>query len=90
MERLVFGGIVAVALAALLNRGMRAVSIVTGGLAIAEAVYALVKIEQAKSGAGEFGGLISPGWGLYLTVIAGVFLAASTWVARAATKPEAR
>jgi hypothetical protein len=78
----VVGGIVVVALAALLNRWMRALSILAGGLAVAEAVYALVKIEQAKSDAGEFGALISPGWGLYLTVIAGVFLVVSTWIVR--------
>jgi hypothetical protein len=78
----VLGGVALVAFAALLNRWMRAVSILSGGLALAEAVYALVRIEQAKSDAGEFGGLISPGWGLYLTVIAGIFLVASTWLAR--------
>jgi hypothetical protein len=78
----VFGGIAAVALAALVNRWMRAASIVAGVLAVAEAIYALVKIEQAKSDAGEFGALISPGWGLYLTIIAGTYLVGSTWIAR--------
>jgi hypothetical protein len=76
----VFGGIALVALAAATNRALRVASMLTGGLAIAEAVYALVRIEQVKSDAGEFGGLISPGWGLYLTILAGLYLLASTWI----------
>jgi hypothetical protein len=31
---------------------------------------------------GEWGALLAPGWGLYLTVIVGVFLIASTWLVR--------
>ena len=78
----VFGGAALVALAAILGRALRSASITVGVAALAEAVYALVRIEQAKSHAGEWGSLISPGWGLYLTIIAGLFLIASTWLAR--------
>jgi hypothetical protein len=70
------------ALSALLQRNMRAASIVVGVLALIEAGYALVKISEAKSAAGTFGALISPGWGLYLTILAGIYLIASTWVAK--------
>jgi hypothetical protein len=84
----VFGGIAMVASAALLGRWMRAASVVTGGLAVSQAVYVLVKIEQAKSDTGEWGGLISPGWGLYLTLIAGVYLVASTWIAKLVVQRE--
>jgi hypothetical protein len=84
----VFGGIAAVALAALMSRWMRAASIVVGVAAVAEAVYALVRIGDAKSEAGEFGALFSPGWGLYLTIIAGAYLVASTWLARMVVQRE--
>jgi hypothetical protein len=78
----VFGGAALLALAAAVGRAMRPASIVIGIAAMAEAIYALVRIEQAKSRAGEFGSLIAPGWGLYLTIIAGLYLVASTWLAR--------
>jgi hypothetical protein len=78
----VFGGAALVALAAILGRALRPASITVGTAALAEAVYALVRIEQAKSQAGEWGSLITPGWGLYLTIIAGLFLITSTWLAR--------
>jgi hypothetical protein len=76
----VFGGVALVALSAIVGRKMRAASIVIGVAALVEAGYALVRIEQAKSDAGEFGALISPGWGLYLTVLTGLFLVGSTWI----------
>jgi hypothetical protein len=78
----VFGGAALVLLAAALNRGLRVASIAIGVAAVAETVYAFVRIEQAKSEAGEWGALISPGWGLFLTVIAGAFLVASTWIVK--------
>ena len=78
----VFGGAALVALAAILGRALRPTSITVGIAALAEAVYALVRLERAKSHAGEWGSLISPGWGLYLTIIAGLFLIGSTWLAR--------
>jgi len=79
---IVFGGAALVALAAFLGRALRLASISIGIVALAEAVYALVRIEHAKSQAGAWDSLISPGWGLYLTIGAGLFLIASTWLAR--------
>jgi hypothetical protein len=78
----VFGGAALLALAAILGRALRPASITVGIAALAEAVYALVRIEQAKSHAGDWGSLITPGWGSYLTIITGLFLIASTWLAR--------
>ena len=78
----VFGGAALVALSAITGRGTRRASIVVGLLALSEAIYALVKIQQAKSDAGEWGALLQPGWGLYLTIIAGFFLVISTWIAK--------
>jgi hypothetical protein len=78
----IFGGAALVALAAILGRAMRPASIAIGLAALAEAVHVLVRIEDAKSQAGQWGSLVSPGWGLYLTIIAGLFLIASTWVGR--------
>jgi len=40
-------------------------------------------------GAGTLAALIVPGWGLYLTVIVGVFLIASTWLVRRPEPPVA-
>jgi hypothetical protein len=77
-----FGGAALLALAAILGRALRSASIIIGIAALAEAVYALVRIEHAKSQAGQWGSLIAPGWGLYLTIIAALFLIASTWLAR--------
>ena len=77
----VFGGVVVVALAALTNRALRTASMVAGVAALAS-VYALVKIQQAKADAGEWGSLIQPGWGLYLTILVGLYLIASTWIVR--------
>jgi hypothetical protein len=76
----VFGGAAISAVAAITGRSLRGTSITVGVLALSEAVYRLVSIENAKSQAGEFGGLISPGWGLYLTIVATVFLIASTFL----------
>jgi hypothetical protein len=78
----VFGGAALLALAAILGRAMRPASIVIGIAALAEATHALVRIEQAKSQAAEWGSLISPGWGLYITILAGLYLIASTWLVR--------
>ena len=78
----VFGGIAVLVLAALMAKAMRPATIVVGLAAVAESVYALVKIQQIKSDAGEWGALIQPGWGLYLTIVVGVFLVISTWIVR--------
>jgi hypothetical protein len=76
----VFGGIVVLALVAILDRAYRPASITIGVLAMAEAVYALARIQQAKADADDWGALVQPGWGLYLTIIAGLFLVASTFI----------
>jgi hypothetical protein len=73
-----------IALSALTGRHMRLASISIGVLAVIETVYAIVRIPQLKAEADEWGALIAPGWGLYLTVIVGVFLIASTWLVRRA------
>ena len=78
----VLGGVALVALSALTGRNMRLASISIGVLAVIETVYAIVRIQQVKAEADEWGALITPGWGLYLTVIVGVFLIASTWLVR--------
>jgi hypothetical protein len=78
----VLGGVALVALSALTGRNMRLASISIGVLAVIETVYAIVRIQQVKAEAHEWGALIAPGWGLYLTVIVGVFLIASTWLVR--------
>jgi hypothetical protein len=83
----VFGGIVMLALAVYLAKALRLTTMAVGGLALAEAVYVLVRISQAKADADEFGALISPGWGLFLTMIASVFLIVSTFVVKG--RPEA-
>lgn len=79
---LVFGGAALVALSALSGKKMRVASISIGVLALIEAIYAIVRIQQAKADADDWGALIAPGWGLYLTVIVGFFLIASTWLVR--------
>ncbi len=42
----------------------------------------IVQFIELKAEADEWGALIAPGWGLYLTVIVGFFLVASTWLER--------
>jgi hypothetical protein len=85
----VFGGIAALILNAITLYRPRWCSIAVGSLSIAEAVYALVHIQQIKSESGEWGNLIQPGWGLYLTIIAGGYLIASTWIADASMAKKA-
>ena len=83
----VFGGIVALAIAVYLAKALRVTTMVVGTLALAEAVYVLVKIAQIKADADEWGALISPGWGMFLTMIASAFLIVSTFVVK--RRPEA-
>jgi hypothetical protein len=66
---------------------MRAASITVGGLALAEVGYAFAKITEAKSEAGELGALVAPGWGLYLSGLVGLYLIASTWIAKRGGEP---
>ncbi len=69
----------------------RRVIVALGAVTIAEVVYAVVKIQQAKSDlaaeAGDFfgsevGNLITPGWGLYVTGLVGLYLVVSPYVLR--------
>jgi hypothetical protein len=66
----------------------RRMSIVAGIAAIGQGVYSLVTILQAKSDS-DWGSLVAPGWGLYLTIITGVYLIASTFIVkRIAPQPQ--
>lgn len=76
----VFGGIALTIASALSGRFMRPISIVVAIAILAEAVNVLVSVHKANTG--EFGSLVSPGWGLYLSILACLFLVASTWVAK--------
>ena len=84
----VFGGALLV-LMAVLGQAARRVSIIVGTLALIESGYAIVRIQQIKADADEWGALIQPGWGLYLTAIVGVALIVSTFVVKAEPAPEA-
>lgn len=76
----IFGGIGLVVVSALTGRYMRTVSIIVAIAILAEAIDTLVSVVQANSSA--LGNLVSPGWGLYLTILSGLFLVSSTWVAK--------
>jgi hypothetical protein len=84
VSAIVFGGAAFVVLAAALGHKLRVVSIIVGTAAVIEAVYAMVRVQQIKNEAGEFGSLISPGWGLFVTALAGAFLVVSTFVVKRA------
>lgn len=69
----------------------RRVIVGLGILAILEVVWAFVKIQELKSDlaseAGDFfgdaaGNLISPGWGLYVTALVGLYLIVAPYVLR--------
>jgi len=79
----IFGGIALLIVSALTGRFMRPVSILVGLGALAESVNTLVRSSQADLG--ELGELVSPGWGLYLTMLAGTYIILSTWIARQKT-----
>ena len=85
----VFGGAALLVLMAVLGQAARRVSIIVGTLALIESGYAIVRIQQIKADADEWGALIQPGWGLYLTAIVGVALIVSTFVVKAEPAPEA-
>ena len=82
VSAVVFGGALILVLSAAFGRAMRTASIVVGVAAVAEVVYAFVRIEQVKNDAGDWGALVSPGWGLYLSGLAGLYLIASTWIVK--------
>lgn len=77
----VFGGIALLLLSFATLKLTRATSILVGVLALSEAGYTLVRVAQAKAEAGEWGALIQPGWGVYLTIITGLYLIVSTFIA---------
>ena len=83
----VFGGVLMLALCAFLGKKLRHASMVVGGLALLETVYVLFQLADARSEAGEWGALISPGWGLFLTMIVSAFMIVSTFVVK--RRPEA-
>jgi hypothetical protein len=78
----VFGGIALLILFAVLNRSHRILSVMVGSLVLIEAVFVLVRIQDAKSESGELGSLFSPGWGLYVTILTGVYLIVSTFIVK--------
>lgn len=80
----VFGGITFVILSALTGRFMRPVSILVAVGILAEAINVFVKIQQANDDS-ELGSLVTPGWGLYLSIVACLFLIGSTWIAKKET-----
>ena len=82
----VFGGIAVLVASAATGRRLRAASITIGILALAEAGYALVKVVGIRND-NEFGQLVQPGWGLYLTIIAAIALIASTFVVKPLPAP---
>lgn len=77
----VFSAIAVVIASALTGRYMRTVSIVAGVAILSEVAY--VWFHLATEGASELGrGLVQPGWGLYLTTFAALFLVVSTFVVK--------
>ena len=79
----VFGGAALVALAVILNRALRAASMTIGVLALGEVVYVMVRLQEMRADEDQlFAALVQPGWGLYVTALAGAFLIASTWIIR--------
>ena len=77
----IFGGAGVVLLSALTQRFQRIVSIVVGLLTLGEAIPVLVRVHQAKAQIdSDWANLVAPGWGLYLTILAGAFLILSTFI----------
>jgi hypothetical protein len=80
---IVFGGIALVIGSAVTQFQMRILSILVGIGVMFEVGYTWSKIHEANGT--TFGSIVNPGWGLYLTAIAGLYLVASTWVAQKAS-----
>jgi hypothetical protein len=70
-------GIALVIASALTGKFMRLVSIVVGVAVLSEVGYVWFHLSEAQTN-----DLVQPGWGLFLSTLAGLFLVASTWVAR--------
>lgn len=77
----VFGGIGLVICSAFSGRFMRTVSILVGVLILVEAGHVFYEMHHANGS--DIGSLVTPGWGLYLTIIACLWLIASTFVVKA-------
>jgi hypothetical protein len=73
-------GTALVVVSALTGKLMRFVSIVVGLAVLSEVGYVWFHLSEKDSS--KVGDLIQPGWGLYLSTLAGLYLIASTWVAR--------
>jgi hypothetical protein len=73
----VFGGIGLVVCSAISGRYMRPVSILVGVLILVEIVNVWFRL-----GEGNTNDLVNPGWGLFLSTFAALFLIASTFVAK--------
>ena len=82
-----FGGFAALIASVLVGRWMRVVTITVGVLAAIEVIHAIAKLQKLKQDAGEWGALVSPGWGLYVSALAAIFLVISTWVSRRPVQP---
>lgn len=76
----VFGGIGLVICSMLSARFMRTASILVGVIILVEAVHVFYEMRNANGS--DLGSLVSPGWGLYLTVLACLWLIASTFVVK--------
>lgn len=73
----VFGGLGLVIISALTGRLMRPVSIFVGVAVLAEVGYVWFALSESDTNP-----FVTPGWGLYLSIATGLFLIASTWVAK--------
>lgn len=72
-----FGGIGFIILSLLTRRFMRPVSIVVGVLVFAEAAYVWFVLSEQDTNE-----LVTPGWGLWFAIATGVYLIASTFIAK--------
>lgn len=79
----VFGGIGLIILSALTNRFTRPLSIVVGVAILAQVGYVWFHLSEQDTN--EY---VTPGWGLWLTSAACLYLIASTWIARKQTPME--
>ena len=77
---IIFAGIGLVIASALTSRYMRIVSIFVGLVVLSQVTYVWFHLSEATTN-----DLVQPGWGLFLSTLAGLYLIGSTWVAR---KPE--
>lgn len=74
---IVYGGIGLIAISSLTRRFMRSVSIVVGALVLIEVAYVWFHLSEQDTNQ-----LVTPGWGLWFTTAACLYLIASTFVAK--------